>query len=51
MINASSVHFINSTLNYDIEEMKTNHSAKPTGNLHPLIHLYDLVIWFSVPAR
>jgi hypothetical protein len=36
MINASSIHFINSTLNYDIEEgMKTNHSARPIDNLHP----------------
>ena len=25
MVNASSIHFINSTLNYDTEEMKTNH--------------------------
>ena len=35
MVNASSIHFINSTLNYDTEEMKTNHSARPIDSLHP----------------
>ena len=35
MVNASSIYFINSTLNYDTEDMKTNHSAKPIDSLHP----------------
>jgi hypothetical protein len=34
MVNASGIYFINSTLNYDTEDMTTNHSAKPIDSLH-----------------
>ena len=34
MVNASSIHFINSTLDYDREKMKTNHLTKPKDSLH-----------------